>query len=145
MQLSQLLGLACVGLLTAAPTWAQQQETCPNTKGWKPTEQELQTILSKQLAQPATSAANLCWADLRGAKLADANLSGANLNHANLGGADLNGANLTGAELNDSLLIKAKLNRAHLKGGHCCPWSTCGQSRENHPGQAPRLVSSILP
>ena len=43
------------------------------------------------------AAANLCYANLRGADISYANLSGADLRGANLRGANLSGANLRGA------------------------------------------------
>src|SRR5262249_15757846 len=129
MNLSHLFGLACLGLLVGMPTLAQEQltqETCPHPKFWKPTNGELQRILSdhrqwveKQRTTPrgqtpSEGGANLCNADLRQLVLDKADLSGAKLNEADLSGAELNEAILSGAELNKADLSRAKLNKADL-------------------------------
>jgi uncharacterized protein YjbI with pentapeptide repeats len=132
MNLSQLFGLACLGLLVTLPTWAQEQppQTCPHREGWKPTETELQRIVSDHsqwvekwkavgdwiAVAPPEGRANLCNANLREVELNKANLSGAKLNAANLVLAKLNQADLTGAELNEAVLIAAELNEARLYG-----------------------------
>jgi len=64
-------------------------------------------------------AANLSWADLKGANLSDAklneaNLGEANLSHAKLSRADLRGANLSYAKLNRANLVGADLELASL-------------------------------
>jgi len=123
--------IVCLGLLVAAPTWAQQQppaeETCTHDKGWKPTTEELQRVLSSHgiwLANgrdPSLSEerANLCNADMSGTQLDHADLSYAmlyqvDLSKANLRFATLNGANLSWAKLNGANLSRAKLNGANL-------------------------------
>jgi hypothetical protein len=131
MNLPHLFGLACLGLLLGMPTLAQEQltqETCPHPKGWKPTNGELQRVLSdhrqwveKQKTTPpgqtpSEGRANLCNADLGGAKLNEADLFEAKLNKANLSGAELNKAILVGAELNEATLFGAELNEANLFG-----------------------------
>jgi hypothetical protein len=135
MNLSQILGLACLGMFVGMPTWAQvqpAQEICPHPKGWKPTTEQLQRILSdhqageeKAVTPEWPGRANLCNANLSYAKLNDANLSYAKLTNANLTRAQLNNANLIGveldnadltfAELNNAKLIGAKLNNANLR------------------------------
>jgi uncharacterized protein YjbI with pentapeptide repeats len=130
MILPQLFGLACLGLLFGMPAWAQEQptqDTCPHPKGWKPTNEELQRILSdhqrwaerwqvRKWEKPSDSEgrANLCNADLVEVDLNKANLFGAKLNKANLLVAKLNQANLSRAELNEALLVGAELNEADL-------------------------------
>jgi uncharacterized protein YjbI with pentapeptide repeats len=132
MNLSQLFGLACLGLLVAIPTWAEEQppkETCPHPKGWKPTDGELQRVLSdhrlwveKQKTAPPGSAAppdgrvNLCNANLREVELNKTDLFLARLNEADLFGAKLNEVNLSRAELNKANLSYAELNKANLSG-----------------------------
>jgi len=71
------------------------------------------------------ASANLCWANLYGAKLRDANLYGAKLRDANLYGADLRGANLYGAnlyraDLRGANLYGANLYGADLRGANLC-------------------------
>src|SRR6516165_7700568 len=118
MKLRSLV-IFCVGLLLAAPSWAQGptgQETCPHEKGWKPTNEELQQVISDHkawLGKDAREREN----DLKGkANLYNADLSGAELNHANLSRAKLNNANLSKAELNNADLSSAGLNHANLAG-----------------------------
>jgi hypothetical protein len=82
MNLSQLFGLACLSLLVSLPTSAQErltQETCPHPKGWKPTNGELQRVLSEhrqwvekqeimyppRLVGPSEGRANLCNAGVK--------------------------------------------------------------------------------
>jgi uncharacterized protein YjbI with pentapeptide repeats len=109
--------LAVLGLLVVTATWAQEvpkPEACPNTKGWKPTDENLQDRLQKDKSE------DLCNVDLSGAQLANAHLSGAKLifaklNGANLSNADLNDANLSNAELNNADLSAARLNNANLE------------------------------
>jgi uncharacterized protein YjbI with pentapeptide repeats len=134
------LGVLCLKLLLAAQCWAQQpapQETCPHPPGWKPTDRELQRILSDHrqwLAKIGWAryfderlgelGANLCGADLRStdlsnAELSRANLKGADLSFANLDKAklqyaDLNGAHLYETNLRNANLTFAKLNRADM-------------------------------
>ena len=116
-------------------------ELCPNPIGWKPTGEELRSILSDHsrwietwrskdfdrgwAAENAKGRANLCRADLRKAKLDEANLrgarldevdlSGVRLNKADLLGVKLNRANLSGAKLDDANLIFAELDEANLR------------------------------
>lgn len=146
------VAIVCLGLALAlaVPSWAQEQpgnepanqadnETCPHQKGWKPTTEELERILSdhEQWLEKNKNAAtisnegkaNLCNADLRkadlnlavldGADLSDADLTDASmiktkLNNALLYGAKLANANLTWTELNRANLSLAKLNGADL-------------------------------
>jgi hypothetical protein len=132
MTLSRSFGLACLGMLLAAPTWAQEQpskETCPHAKGWRPTDEELQKILSdhrqwvaKRLpsvggAPPALAEgrANLCNADLSFADLHGTVLTEARLNNANLFTANLSEARLERAELNNASLFSTDLRHAHLE------------------------------
>jgi hypothetical protein len=117
----------------ARETLAQEQkaaQACPNPIGWKPTDEELRSILSDHsrwietwrskgfdlgwAAENAKGRANLCRANLSGAKLNDANLIFAELDEANLRWAELNKANLFGAKLNKANLFGAKLNKANL-------------------------------
>jgi hypothetical protein len=128
MKLSRLLGLACLCLQLVGTTWAQ--ETCPHPENWRPTDEELQRIVSDNkkwaekwtgemlvtqwAAHDSAGRANLCNANLREVKLNGANLSAANLNNAYLGRAELNGASLWGAELNGASLIRTKLQGANL-------------------------------
>jgi len=133
MNLSQFFGLTCLGLLIGMPTSAQ--ETCPHPEGWKPTDAELQQVLSdhRQWVQkqetappgvaPSDGRANLCNADLRQVELNEAVLSGANLNQAILSGAKLARANLDKAELslanlNEAYLAHAYLNEAKLSSAN---------------------------
>src|SRR5262245_24395134 len=135
MQLSQLLGVALLGLLAGAPIWAQEQSqaTCPHPKSWKPTSEELQRVVAahhqwlekiKEWEQkvkaapampfPVEGRANLCNADLQEANLISVNLYAANLNGANLTGADLNQAILMTADLIGASLIGVKVAGANL-------------------------------
>ena len=132
MRPSRRLRLACLCLLLAGTTWAREPDACPHPKGWRPTEEELQRILSLhnqwaeehsgllfrgvllELGARDPRRANLCNVDLRGFKLNNANLSGAQLNGANLYTAELKNAYLRMAELNGADLIGAKLNNADL-------------------------------
>ncbi len=132
MRPSRRLRLACLCLLLAGTTWAREPDACPHPKGWKPTEEELQRILSLhnqwaeehsgllfrgillEFGAPDPRRANLCNVDLRGFKLNNANLSGAQLNGADFFTAELNNAYLRMAELNGADLIGAKLNNADL-------------------------------
>jgi uncharacterized protein YjbI with pentapeptide repeats len=133
MKLSQIIWLTCLGLLVSTPTGAQQQpkdeETCPHPINWKPTNDELQRVLSEHRRwageerykpfddPPARSEgrANLCNADLRNAELNKANLAWAVLNNALLHSAKLNEAILFRAQLNGAHLWEAQLNRADLR------------------------------
>jgi uncharacterized protein YjbI with pentapeptide repeats len=137
-------------LVTHTRAQGQEEQVCPHMDGWKPTNDELNHILAEHQQwaaewkkasfsnewanQHSQGRANLCNANLTGAKLNRAylpraklnganldeaelnmaNLRGAKLNRANLSGAKLNGANLDEAELNMANLRGAKLNRAHL-------------------------------
>jgi Pentapeptide repeats (8 copies) len=132
MRPSRRLRLACLCLLLAGTTWAREPNVCPHPKGWKPTQEELQRILSLhnqwaeehsgllfrgillEVGAPDPRRANLCNVDLRGFKLNNANLSGAQLNGADFFTAELNNAYLRMAELNGADLIGAKLNNADL-------------------------------
>jgi uncharacterized protein YjbI with pentapeptide repeats len=128
MKLSQLLRVACLGLLLGMPAWAAQDgsspEACPHPKGWQPSKEELQRIISEhrqwseaweKMGRAAPEGrANLCSADLRGVELNRAELAFADLNGANLEGARLNEANLHYAELNGADLSNAELNKAKL-------------------------------
>lgn len=132
MRPSRRLRLACLCLLLAGTTWAREPDVCPHPKGWKPTQEELQRILSLhnqwaeehsgllfrgillEVGAPDPRRANLCNVDLRGFKLNNANLSGAQLNGADFFTAELNNAYLRMAELNGADLIGAKLNNADL-------------------------------
>jgi uncharacterized protein YjbI with pentapeptide repeats len=130
MQLSQLFGLACLGLLVGMPALAQEQptqETCSHPKSWKPTNGELQRMLSDHRRwvekwkaaggqAPPEGRANLCNADLREVELSKANLSGAELTKANLSGAELTKADLSRTKLNGVDLSRTKLNGADLSG-----------------------------
>ncbi len=133
MKLSQIIWLACLGLLASTPIGAQQhpqeETTCPHPSNWKPTNDELQQVLSEHRRwaekehhelfdrPPAVSEgrANLCNADLRNAELNKANLAWAVLNNALLHSAKLNEAILFGAQLNGAHLWDAQLNRADLR------------------------------
>jgi Pentapeptide repeats (8 copies) len=132
MRPSRCLRLACLCLLLAGTTWAREPDACPHPKGWKPTQEELQRILSLhnqwaeehsgllfrgillEVGAPDPRRANLCNVDLRGFKLNNANLSGAQLNGADFFTAELNNAYLRMAELDGVDLIGAKLNNADL-------------------------------
>jgi uncharacterized protein YjbI with pentapeptide repeats len=132
MKLPHLLFLAfcfCSLLVGCAVAQEQTEGSCSLPERWKPTAEELDQILLQHqnwaktadpFVEPAGSShherANLCNADLRGAKLNGANLFGAKLNGANLFGAKLKGANLMWAELNRAHLSGAKLNGANLFG-----------------------------
>jgi hypothetical protein len=126
---------ACLGLVPATHAQAQESQTCPHQKGWKPTNDELKQIrvaheqwLAEWLKvgsseewvdQHPQGRARLCnvvlgKANLRGAKLNKADLRGAELNEADLRGAELNEADLGGAELNKASLVRAELNEANL-------------------------------
>lgn len=133
-KLSRLFGMTFVTLLLAGTTSAQEPESCPHPKGWKPSEDELQRILSLhkewaekwgglasrdlllKFAAENPGRANLCNVDLQRFKLNNANLDGAQLNGANLVLAELNNASLRMAELNGAVLVSAKLNSADLVG-----------------------------
>ena len=91
MRPSRRLRLACLCLLLAGTTWAREPDVCPHPKGWKPTQEELQRILSLhnqwaeehsgllfrgillEVGAPDPRRANLCNVDLRGFKLNNAN------------------------------------------------------------------------
>lgn len=140
MTLPRLIGLACLGMLLAAPTWAQEllrkTDTCPHAEGWEPKD-ELQRILSdhqpwlrkfeevakrtsipsklKQwIARNPEGRAILCNANLSMIDLKGAFLSGANLNNADLSFAKLSDAHLDRAELNNADLSLADLSHAQL-------------------------------
>jgi uncharacterized protein YjbI with pentapeptide repeats len=117
------VGIVCLGLVLATSIWAQEppgQETCPHEKDWKPTNEELQRVLSDHKAWlnesefSSKGRANLCNVNLSGAKLNNANLRFAELNNADLSRAELNNADLAFAELNNANLGGAKLNNADL-------------------------------
>jgi hypothetical protein len=133
------VGIVCLELLLAAPSWAQEPfglEPCPHDKGWTPGKEELQQVLSDHMTWLNKDAierrrnfkgrANLCNANLRGAQLNYADLRGAQLNNADLRGAQLNNASLVLAQLNNAdlnltqlkyaNLIAAQLNNADLTG-----------------------------
>jgi hypothetical protein len=128
----RVLRLASFCVLLAVTTWAREPDACPHPAGWRPTEEELQRILSlhNQWAEeqsgllvrgvlleagaPDPRRANLCNVNLAGFNLNKTNLSGAQLNGANLFTAELNNASLRMAELNDANLVGAKLNNADL-------------------------------
>jgi len=110
---------------------AQEKKTedCSLPKRWDPAEdlprilaehrewavQWEKNRLSKQWVEDHPEGrANLCNANLQGAKVKDADLRGAELNDADLRGAELNNANLWYAELNNTNLQVAKLNNANL-------------------------------
>jgi uncharacterized protein YjbI with pentapeptide repeats len=143
MKLLQILALTSLNLLvSAATTWAQQPETCLKLERWKPTQSELQQILSEherwtklwiEDAEKTTDSrdlpksaklpgrAILCNADLENIELTGINLAGAQLRSANLAGADLTNADLRWAELigtnlDGARLIAAKLSNADLQG-----------------------------
>jgi uncharacterized protein YjbI with pentapeptide repeats len=134
----------CPDDVLARETLAQEQkavQACPNPIGWKPTDEELRSILSDHsrwietwrskdfdlgwAAENAKGRANLCRADLREAELEKAHLRGARLdevdlsevrlNKADLLGVKLNRANLAGAKLNEANLIWAELDEANLR------------------------------
>jgi Pentapeptide repeats (8 copies) len=126
---------ACFGLVLATHAQAQESQTCPHPKEWKPSGDELkqirvaheQWLLEWQKAgsseewasQHPQGRARLCnavlsEADLREAVLNKADLSGAELSEADLSGAELNEADLSGAELNEASLVRAELNEANL-------------------------------
>ena len=98
--------------------------TCPHPQFWKPTQEELQRIVSDhrqwleglkgQGPQKGTGLANLCNADLTGVDLSKDDLTFAYLQGAWLLGAKLNGTILQNAHLNKADLRLAKLNRANL-------------------------------
>jgi uncharacterized protein YjbI with pentapeptide repeats len=133
MKLSQIILLAWLGLLVGTPIGAQQQPqketTCPHPSRWKPTNDELQRMLSEHrqwlkkehydlFDRPpdrTEGRANLCNADLRNAELNKVNLAWAVLNNAMLDSAKLNEAVLFGAQLNGADLWKAQLDRADLR------------------------------
>jgi uncharacterized protein YjbI with pentapeptide repeats len=141
MRLSRSLGITCLAVLLAGTTLAQEQATCPHPEGWKPTEKDLQRILSnhKQWAQhlekwileqtlavdpepvlpkwaeSISGRANLCNVDLNNVKLDGATLGGARLNRASLHGAELKNVKLPFAELNNAWLGGAKLEKADLR------------------------------
>jgi len=129
MKLSQLFGLACLGLLVGMPALAQEQpaeQTCPHPKGWKPTNEELQRIVSDHsqwlekwnplgIAVARPESANLEKGKADGDWIAVAPPEGrANLCNANLRELELNKANLSWAKLNEANLVLAKLNQANL-------------------------------
>ncbi len=144
--LSCVILLTCIGVMRAGPIFASEQakESCPHAKGWKPSKEELDGILTRHRQWLEKSGknenseegrANLCNANLSGAELngamldkadlSDTQLASANLNRANLSEAklyrarayyaELNDANLFGANLDDANLLLAKLNNANLK------------------------------
>jgi uncharacterized protein YjbI with pentapeptide repeats len=139
MKLAQSVFLACCfGAFLAARAVAQEHpvETCSLPEGWKPTTEELASILAQhqqwaeQWAGPLIQrmrAGEITDEMLLGelldkplpkgrANLCNANLVKAKLNGANLLGAELNNANLFEADLDRAFLIKAELNRANLTG-----------------------------
>jgi len=142
MKFSRLIAIACLSLLLAGPTWAQEEEqakhekkeVCSHPKGWTPTADEMQRILADhaqwvrtwEVGKPPRfvrpervtpeGRANLCNVKWREIKLEDSNLSGAQLNDADLRLAQLNNANLWRAQLNNADLSGAQLNNANLSG-----------------------------
>jgi uncharacterized protein YjbI with pentapeptide repeats len=133
MKLPQIIWLTCLGVLVSTPTGAQQQPqeemSCPHPRNWKPTNDELQRVVSEHRRwtkkehyevsddppDGSEGRANLCNADLRNAELNKANLAWAVLNNAYFESAKLNEAILFGAQLNGAILWKAQLNRADLR------------------------------
>jgi uncharacterized protein YjbI with pentapeptide repeats len=124
----RLLGAVCLSLLVADTSSAQEPDACSHPKGWKPTPEELQQILSnhRRWAEKwfvhgsltdadSEGRANLCNVDLRGAKLDNVNLAGARLQGAWLQGAELNSAELDEVDLSGAILTSAKLNGATLR------------------------------
>ena len=111
-----LLEAIAVSVPQAASQTVEGQRTadCPHFEGWKPSDS--QGVLTEHREWSAKwraekfsltwaeshpqGRANLCFADLRGAKLERASVSWAQLKEANLYGAKLNEANLYAAELN---------------------------------------------
>jgi Pentapeptide repeats (8 copies) len=131
--------LAVLGLLLVTAAWAQEAQKpvpCPHPDFWKPTEEQLQQVLSAW--DDSVEPENLCnahlpYKDFRNAQLggvildgaflisadlSKANLLVAKLNRANLTAAALNNADLTAAQLNGANLLGAQLNGAILKGAH---------------------------
>jgi hypothetical protein len=121
----------CLIFVALMPTWllvapSHAQVGCENSKGWKPTEAELRSILQDHERwfaeakgrddQAISGKANFCNADLSEAKLSGAKLSGANLSWADLSGAKLSGAILSGAILSGAKLSGANLSGANLSG-----------------------------
>jgi len=115
------------------PPESQWTKECLHPTGWRPTEDELQRILSRHsewtkdwgllasrelmlesAARNPGARANLCNANLAYCKLKGAILAGAQLNGAILVSAELNNARLRLAELNGAVLVSANLNDVDL-------------------------------
>src|SRR4051812_21602324 len=119
MKFSRLIAIACLSLLFAGPTWAQeekqtekkeQKEVCPHPEGWAPTKDEMQRILARHsqwLRQ---------WEDYRKGK--KDKIGSYELEtpppgegyRANFCNVDWNNADLRLAELNYAILALAQLN-----------------------------------
>ena len=144
MKLPLLIGMTSLSLLLAGSTLAQEQEiVCPHAKGWTPTKQELQRILSdhRQLAlktwkeREENERTNVGryggydWQSIleilrRGGPLFETELWGAwakrpsgaaNFCNANLDQAELDNAILDWANFNNADLSSAKLTHAKLR------------------------------
>ena len=141
--LAFLLLAAAVSFTT--PAHAQDYE-CDKPKGWKPTDDELETILARHkewlldnrftqdldderranlcnidLRSTKLDLANLSYANLNGANLREAKLDLANLNYANLNGANLNGATLTFVDLSEATTYGADLSGITYNNGTIWP------------------------
>lgn len=123
MTLGRLFGIACGGLLLISPLFAQQPR-CPHPSGWKPSDEELQKILSAHkkwvdgdgnidgraiLCNAVLVKKNLEKQDLRFANLEKADLSNAKLDNADLSFSNLDGARLTDASIANSILAYTRM------------------------------------
>jgi hypothetical protein len=111
--------LALTLTLTLADACAQAAEPCPNPKGFRLSQEELEAKLrahQEWLARRPGSQAVLCNADLAKVDLRGKNLAGADLREANLAGAALQFANLAGAILHWANLTNTVLASANLTG-----------------------------
>lgn len=87
-------------------------------KRWRPTDEELDKILSEH-AEWLTSRGKIgAQADLSGADLTNVDLTGSDLSGSNLYDADLSGADLGKANLSEAFLGKANLSGAKLVGAN---------------------------
>ena len=134
----RVIWLLCLGALLASPLRAEnlpENTTCPNAKEWRPTNKQLEQILTlhqqwmdekvanrdrrqsfdEWAARNPEGRANLCNADLSMMDLHDRNFVGALLNNANLNQSDLRNARLTATELTSAQLQWTVLDGATLR------------------------------
>jgi uncharacterized protein YjbI with pentapeptide repeats len=115
-----------VGLLLTAAAVASALDVCdgPYKGGHTPTAEALSQVLQAHATwlltpqHPTAQRANLCGADLRGARLSGANLARVDLHGAILARALLGRANLQEADLRQANLQKAILGEANLQGAN---------------------------